>query len=153
MIDMSTTPEAVLATNSDILGLLAQLSAPRKRRSPREWNNPEFPHETMAGLFCRDVPAYDPPTTPTVKSAIPAQTSTVRVEPTAPPAAQLVAKAARTAEPVSRVRRQHRRCQCGTCNWCLDNARWERIFNEKFADPTYYGPLKIRHNSSLAGGF
>jgi|SRR5579862_1492175 len=152
MIDLGATPDAVLASNSDILGLLAQLSAPRKRRSSREWNDPEFAHEIMAGLLCRDVPAGDPPTTPTVKSEVPAQTCTARVERTAPPAAQSAAKAARTAEPVSRVRR-HRRCQCGACNWCLDNARWERIFNEKFADPSYYGPLKIRHNSSLAGGF
>jgi|SRR5579862_1133345 len=152
MIDMSATPDTVLASNSDILGLLAQLSAPRKRRSSRDWNDAAFAHETVAGLFCRDVPAGAPPTTPAVKSAIPAQTSTVMVERTAPPAAQPAAKAARTAESVSRVRRL-RRCQCGACNRCLDNARWERIFNEKFADPTYYGPLKIRHNSSLAGGF
>lgn len=31
-----------------------------------------------------------------------------------------------------------RRCQCGKCVQCLENARWERIFAEKFADPTYY---------------
>jgi hypothetical protein len=33
-------------------------------------------------------------------------------------------------------RRRH--CQCGRCRGCLDNARWERIFAEKFADPNYY---------------
>jgi hypothetical protein len=33
---------------------------------------------------------------------------------------------------------QRRRCQCGQCRGCLDNARWERIYNEKFADPNYY---------------
>ncbi len=42
-----------------------------------------------------------------------------------------------------------RRCQCGTCMRCLDNARWDRIFNEKFADPTYYKRITIRHNSTL----
>jgi hypothetical protein len=31
-----------------------------------------------------------------------------------------------------------RRCTCGTCKQCLENARWERIFNEKFGDPDYY---------------
>jgi hypothetical protein len=31
-----------------------------------------------------------------------------------------------------------RRCHCGQCRGCLDNARWERIYNEKFADPNYY---------------
>lgn len=30
------------------------------------------------------------------------------------------------------------RCTCGHCRQCLDNARWERIFVEKFADPNYY---------------
>jgi hypothetical protein len=41
-------------------------------------------------------------------------------------------------------------CKCGRCRRCLDNARWDRIFSEKFADPGYY-PLKVSHNSSLAG--
>jgi len=46
--------------------------------------------------------------------------------------------------------RQRRSCACGTCKWCLDNARWDRIFNEKFADPDYYGRLTVRQNSTLA---
>jgi hypothetical protein len=29
-------------------------------------------------------------------------------------------------------------CRCGKCPVCVENARWERIFNEKFADPQYY---------------
>lgn len=33
---------------------------------------------------------------------------------------------------------RRRPCQCGRCRACVDNARWERIFAEKFADPTYY---------------
>ena len=42
-----------------------------------------------------------------------------------------------------------RRCRCGVCAGCKDNARWERIFAEKFADPTYYcGPV-IRRGSPL----
>ena len=49
----------------------------------------------------------------------------------------------------SRVR-QRQYCLCGQCRWCLDNARWERIFNEKFLDPTYYGRLTVRHSSTLA---
>ena len=28
--------------------------------------------------------------------------------------------------------------RCGMCGWCADNARWERIFQTKFADPHYY---------------
>ena len=33
---------------------------------------------------------------------------------------------------------RRQRCQCGQCRHCVDNARWERIFTEKFADPNYY---------------
>jgi hypothetical protein len=32
----------------------------------------------------------------------------------------------------------HRRCSSGQCAMCLDNARWERIYKEKFEDPDYY---------------
>ena len=53
-------------------------------------------------------------------------------------------------EEQARVARSTRRCQCGRCLQCLDNLRWERIFNEKFADPTYYGPLVMRGSSPLA---
>ena len=42
-------------------------------------------------------------------------------------------------------------CACGACPRCRDNARWNRIFDEKYADPSYYGRVSIRHNSSLAG--
>ena len=42
------------------------------------------------------------------------------------------------------------RCRCGLCATCVENARWERIFEQKFADPGYYtrGPA-IPHNSPL----
>ena len=30
------------------------------------------------------------------------------------------------------------RCKCGKCEQCLEDARWERIFTEKFADQNYY---------------
>ena len=42
------------------------------------------------------------------------------------------------------------RCNCGACHTCQDNARWERVFNEKFADPDYYRPREIRRGSSLS---
>jgi hypothetical protein len=44
-----------------------------------------------------------------------------------------------------------RPCSCGTCSRCQDNARWNKVFDEKFADPSYYGRISVRHNSSLAG--
>ena len=37
----------------------------------------------------------------------------------------------------------------GTCLSCRDNAKWERIFAEKFADPTYYSGLAVRYQSPL----
>jgi hypothetical protein len=41
------------------------------------------------------------------------------------------------------------RCHCGQCPTCVQNARWERIFQEHFADPDYYAPRPVRHTSSL----
>jgi len=41
------------------------------------------------------------------------------------------------------------RCGCGQCRQCLENARWERIFAEKFADPNYYTRLVVRCSSPL----
>jgi hypothetical protein len=50
-----------------------------------------------------------------------------------------------TPAPAHRVRR----CACGVCAMCLDNARWERIFQAKFADPTYYQGRVPKQGSSL----
>jgi hypothetical protein len=41
-------------------------------------------------------------------------------------------------------------CSCGVCVRCRDNAKWNRIFDEKFADPSYYAGISVRHNSSLS---
>jgi hypothetical protein len=41
-----------------------------------------------------------------------------------------------------------RRCRCGVCTQCQQNARWDRIFQEKYADPDYYSRLP-RWDSSL----
>lgn len=40
-------------------------------------------------------------------------------------------------------------CRCGRCARCADNARWERIFAEKFADPDYYSILNMCCSSPL----
>ena len=42
-----------------------------------------------------------------------------------------------------------RRCACGSCYTCRENARWERIFQEKFADPSYYDQRSISFRSPL----
>jgi len=50
-------------------------------------------------------------------------------------------------EPAVPICRTHR---CGRCLRCLDEARWERIFLEKFADPTYYDERLVKYSSPLA---
>lgn len=50
-------------------------------------------------------------------------------------------------EPAAPICRNHR---CGRCLRCRDNARWERIFREKFADPTYYDERLVKYSSPLA---
>jgi hypothetical protein len=43
-----------------------------------------------------------------------------------------------------------RLCKCGACWTCGDNARWERIFAEKFEDPDYYQTKPVAFQSPLA---
>ena len=38
---------------------------------------------------------------------------------------------------------------CAICAFCLENARWDRIFREKFADPDYYKAVPVRFSSPL----
>lgn len=42
-----------------------------------------------------------------------------------------------------------RRCRCGTCQRCVEEARWDRIYNERFADPNYYKNRPTTFGSSL----
>jgi len=42
-----------------------------------------------------------------------------------------------------------KRCHCGTCPRCREEQRWERIFNERFADPDYYKNRPTHFGSSL----
>ena len=51
--------------------------------------------------------------------------------------------------PAARSKMPRKRCTCATCPQCLDNKRWELIFNAKFADPDYYRDRPLRHASSL----
>lgn len=47
------------------------------------------------------------------------------------------------------ARRERIRCNCGRCRQCQDDARWNRIFAEKFADPAYYTRRIVRTASPL----
>jgi hypothetical protein len=41
--------------------------------------------------------------------------------------------------------------KCMTCSTCVTNAKWEKVFNEKFADPDYYkAGLPTRIGSTLS---
>ena len=50
-------------------------------------------------------------------------------------------------QPTRKDRRM--RCNCGQCRRCLEDARWERIFAKKFADPDYYKRRVVRRSSPL----
>jgi len=50
-----------------------------------------------------------------------------------------------------KARRTPGRCTCGQCRTCQENARWERIFQEKFANADYYHhDIRIRYASPLS---
>jgi len=64
--------------------------------------------------------------------------------------ASRVRKSRPSAAPPRPAEEQRRRpCRCGRCPECIENARWERIFKEKFADPTYYTRPAVRSGSPL----
>ncbi len=52
---------------------------------------------------------------------------------------------------ISASRSPRKRCSCGECTRCRDNARWDRIYAEKFADPNYYGLRTVQMSSTLKG--
>jgi hypothetical protein len=66
-----------------------------------------------------------------------------------PPAGARHPSKKKPAAPQFRRVKSRRRCTCGECPRCQEDARWERIFNEKFADPEYYAHRLPRGGSSL----
>jgi DNA-binding NarL/FixJ family response regulator len=54
------------------------------------------------------------------------------------------------AAPYTTPSKGRRNCACGLCPKCRDNARWEQIFQQKFADPTYYRSKSLRLQSALS---
>ena len=63
----------------------------------------------------------------------------------APSIAPKRAPAPRTYQP-----RMRTRCECGQCPSCVEAARWERIYQEKFADANYYRRSELRYASPLS---
>lgn len=41
------------------------------------------------------------------------------------------------------------RCTCGHCKQCVEDARWDKIFADKFEDPDYYSRPALHITSPL----
>jgi hypothetical protein len=141
------TPEHLLASTEEISSLLAHWADCRdphssQQRRAHRLANASNPLPTISTVG--QLPPPPPVVAPDALAPAPRRT---------PPSKATVTSARRhpveVRDGISRIQqRQH--CQCGLCMWCLDNARWNRIFDEKFADPTYYEGVVVRHNSTLA---
>ena len=128
-------PEDFLASEADLFSILAHVSGGYGPHSQQRRRG-QIPRETAPSYPLPHAAA--PLTRAQSHAAIPAS-------------AQPSARRNPDGVEDGRYRIQRRQlCKCGECGWCLDNLRWDRIFNERFADPTYYGSLTIRHNSALS---
>jgi hypothetical protein len=143
--------EDFLASTADLVGLLAQFSATPRRGSSQRRREELLAQAALSNLFQGDGPTHQQqPMSP----AIPEMSRVTAPRQMADERA--VAVTVQGSVPTgtkhghSGVRRRLHR-ECGVCKWCQDNARWDRIFTEKFADPTYYSGPVVRHRSSLAG--
>lgn len=134
MVNESVTLQSTgleLATFGEVLYAFSALRSTSGRRRGARISNELLPWATMSGgaLEC------DPRPEPRKPAAI------------APP---------RVDEPVpqahaAKSRRAAGRCHCGQCRNCTENARWERIFQEKFANSDYYHhDIRIRYASPLS---
>jgi hypothetical protein len=130
---VNLNPDDFLASKADLIGVLAILAGSRNLNSSRRRNDQQLAQTALSRLI----------------ASIPADASRETVAGKAATAS--VSHSHISSGPSHGIsgagRRQH--CQCGRCKPCLDNARWERIFNEKFADPGYYNGPMVRHSSSL----
>lgn len=53
------------------------------------------------------------------------------------------------AEHMRRRVRSSRQCACGSCHTCRENEKWNRIFEEKFADQDYYTKRSVTFRSPI----
>lgn len=135
----SGSSEYLLASPSEILSVLARFADSSRRHSAQHRHDYRFMREAMSTLLPMMADAGQAALrTPIASSA------------SIPASARHSAPGKSTTASGISIGQQRQYCQCGGCKWCLDNARWERVFEEKFADPTYYGSIRIRHNSTLA---
>lgn len=145
--------DAFLASPSDLMKVLAHLADASPRHSRQHRQDRDSARIALAQLL----PAISTADLQTTSPEGSNRTNGDASESAPWPAIELTNRTQRIDQSfpppdgTSRIRRRQF-CECKQCKWCLDNARWERVFEEKFADPAYYGPIRIRHNSSLAGG-
>jgi len=119
-----------LATFGEVLYAFSALRSTSGRRRAARAASELLPWETMPGSV---VECEAPP-----ESRKTAPTAPPRVNP-APPVR------------LTKARRMSGRCHCGQCRNCLENARWERIFQEKFANSDYYHhEIRVRYASPLS---
>lgn len=149
MFEQATcTSDYFLASTADLVNLLAHFAGSSRRHSSQHRHD----HQLVQSVLSTLLPEFSiadqlPALTPSLPAASP-----VPAPRTLPRDAALTSRQRNPVEakhgPSDTRRRPH--CQCGNCKWCVDNARWDRVFNEKFADPNYYGGVVVRHNSTLA---
>jgi len=119
-----------LATFGEVLYAFSALRSTSGRRRSTRAANELLPWESMSGSAIECEVAPEPR-----KAAV-----------HAPPRVDAVAQA----HP-AKSRRASGRCHCGECRNCQENARWERIFQEKFANSDYYHhDIRIRYASPLS---
>ena len=133
MVNESITLQAAgfeLATFGEVLYAFSALRSTSVRRRGARASSELLPWETMPGTApeCDVIP--EPRKAP------------VR----APPRADAVSQ-----PHPAKSRRASGRCRCGQCRTCQENARWERIFQEKFANSDYYHhDIRVRYASPLS---
>jgi hypothetical protein len=133
MVNESITLQSTsfeLATFGEVLYAFSALRSTSGRRRGARVSNELLPWATMSG----GAPECDVRPEPR-KAAV-----------AAPPRIEPVPQAN-----AAKSRRAAGRCHCGQCRNCTENARWERIFQEKFANSDYYHhDIRIRYASPLS---
>lgn len=134
MVNESVGPHSTifeLATFGEVLYAFNVLRSTSRRRGSTSTANKLLPWETTAGTAAQPQAPVAP------QNAVPPPPP--QVDP-APPA------------PAAKARRTSGRCHCRQCRNCQENARWERIFQEKFASSDYYHQdIRVRYASPLSG--
>ena len=119
-----------LATFGEVLYAFSALRSTSGRRRGARASNELLPWENMPGAApeCQTLPEPR-------KLAL-----------SAPPREEPIQEAR-----LVKSRRPSGRCHCGQCRNCQENARWERIFQEKFANSDYYHhEIRVRYASPLS---